>query len=126
MIIQRAIGDWALERQSCEGRDLRFRVNLVVSSQSCHARAVDQSVFNFTAPHGDPNQVRFKMACSVVVTIPRLRRVCEDCLNRIVGGALVDRVYHGDELLDRVSRCAFNSSSGIRRISTLVGFYSTQ
>ena len=43
------------------------------------------------------------MVCSVVVTIPRLRRTCEDSLNRIVGGALVDRVYHGDELFDCVS-----------------------
>ena len=51
----------------------------------------------------NPNQVGFTMVCSVVVTIPRLRRTCEDSLNRIVGGALVDRVYHGDELLDCVS-----------------------
>ena len=43
------------------------------------------------------------MACSVMVTIPSLRRACEDCLHRIIGGALVDRVYHGDELLDCVS-----------------------
>ena len=50
-----------------------------------------------------PNQIRFTMACSVVVTNPRLRRADEDCLNRTVGGALVDRVYHGDELLDCVS-----------------------
>jgi len=50
-----------------------------------------------------PNQVRFKMACSFVVTITRLRRACEDCLNRIIGDALVDRVYHSDELFDCVS-----------------------
>lgn len=51
----------------------------------------------------NPNQVRFTMACSFVVTIPTLRRACEDCLNRIIGDALVDRVYHSDELLDCVS-----------------------
>jgi hypothetical protein len=49
----------------------------------------------------NPNQVRFATARSVVVTI--LRRACEDCPHRILGSALVDCVYRGDELLDGVS-----------------------
>jgi hypothetical protein len=43
------------------------------------------------------------MACSVVVTIPMLRRVCEDWLDRVAGAALADPVDRGNELLDRVS-----------------------
>ena len=49
-------------------------------------------------------RIRFaSIACSVVLTISSLRRACEDFLDCIVGGTIVDRVYRGDELLDRVS-----------------------
>ena len=43
------------------------------------------------------------MARCTVVTILRLRPTREGCLERLVGGALVDHVYRGDELVDRVS-----------------------
>ena len=57
--------------------------------------------FNYT--HGDLNQVHSKMPCCVLLTIPRPRLVREDCLDRVVGAALVDRVHRGGELLDRIS-----------------------
>ena len=83
-----------LLRFSCVGRrETRTRETLDRSSLLMSSTPLRMS----------PNLVRFTMACSVVVTIPSLRRACEDCLNRIVGGAFVDRVYHGDELLDCVS-----------------------
>lgn len=117
MIIQRAIGDWVLGKtKSCEGaRNLYgFRVNLggvvhslVMRGPQANEITLDLPAFRFplisTAPHGDPTRVRFKMAGSVVVTIPRLRRVCKDRLARVAGAALADRVNRDDELLDRVS-----------------------
>ena len=106
-----------LEKQSHvkERGDLYgFRVNLgdvahslIMRGPQANEITLDLPAFRLsrisTAPHGDPTQVRFKMAGSVVVTIPRLRSVCKDWLDRVAGAALADRVNGGDELLDRVS-----------------------
>ena len=82
-------------------------MNQVMRGPQANEIALDLPAFRFsrisTAPHGDPTQVRFKMAGSVVVTIPRLRRVCKNWLDRVAGAALADRVNRDDELLDRVS-----------------------